>query len=113
MLFRSSRPIASLSIPGRAPSEKTTLPRAGPTVGANCREVVTTSVLVRELDCEAIASEQNIERVMAETRDVSLPRFGPSMEGKTYSCFFTIGDSRSRLQGAILASDVSRTIAMN
>ena len=94
----------SFSIPGRAPSKKMTLPRASPTVGANCRGVVTASVLFGEPDCEAMSSERGNERVMSETRDTSLPRFGPSIEGKTYSCFLTIDDSRSRLHERVYLS---------
>jgi hypothetical protein len=52
----------------------------------DCRGVVTASVLIGELSCEAITMRWSLGRVSSGTRDTSLPRFAPSMEGKTYSC---------------------------
>ena len=40
-------------------------------------------VLVRELRCEAIATMWRLERGWSESKDVSLPRFGPSDGGKS------------------------------
>src|ERR1041385_9200371 len=80
------------SMPCRAPPRISTPACAGPTMGANCRGVVTTDVRVIELVVRPLLRGGIKERVDIDTVLGNLPRFRPLfvLEVNTYSCFLLL-----------------------
>src|SRR4051812_43289646 len=92
------------SMPSIAPPRISMPACAGPTVGANCREVNTTDVRVIELVVRHLLRGGIEERVDIDTILSDLPRFRPLfvLEVKTYSRFlllrgFRLVEKTSRL----------------
>ena len=74
----------NLSIPEKDPSKNSTPPCAGPTVGANCRGIVTSDVLVKGLSRGAIATRK-LEGVNQDKRHEKFyTSSAPYDEGKAY-----------------------------